>query len=60
MVLLLEFLDVSSVGSKSSNRLVLKFGMPHLKQHQLMSVFSRAAPGVQFEGDLGEILALGT
>ena len=37
-----ELLDVSIVASKSSNRLVSKFGMLHLKQHQLMSVFSRA------------------
>ena len=39
----MKLLDMSSVASKSSNSLVSKFGMPHLKQHQLVSVFSRAS-----------------
>ena len=39
----IELLDVSSMALKPSKRLVSKFCMPHLKQHQLTSVFSRAS-----------------
>ena len=38
-----KFFETLSLVSKSSNRLVSKVGMPHLKQHQLTSLFSRAS-----------------